>query len=141
MAIDDDQLVPNAESARILGISLRWKNEREKLDPDFPATYRFNGRKYHKRGDLRAYVERGRAASETKNAGWQVTQTHPRARGKFTAATTESVTQQAMPDELGTDATETPTIMHRRIEKKRRAVGRPVAKLLIGPPSTEAAGW
>ena len=106
MAIDDEQLVPNVEGARMLGITTRAKSERENHDPDFPRTYRFRGRKYNKKGDLRAYIRR--AASKTENAGLQVTRTHGRdPEGKFSAATTESVTQQTMPDEFGADATET----------------------------------
>jgi|SRR6516164_4016884 len=109
MAIDDDQLMPSALVAKMLGITPRAKLTREKCDPDFPSTYWFNGRKYNWRSEVLAYLELRRAASETtKNAGWQVTRTHGRdPEGKFSAATTESVTQQTMPDEFGADATET----------------------------------
>ena len=110
MAIDDEQLVPNVEGARMLGITTRAKSEREKHDPDFPRTYRFRGRKYNKKGDLRAYIRR--AASKTENAGWQVTRTHVRdPEGKFSTATIEPVLPQALPDELGADVVETQTIM------------------------------
>jgi hypothetical protein len=81
MEIDnDDQLIPNVEGAEMLGVTPRTKHEWEKCDPNFPPTYWFNGRKYNKRGELRAYMERRRAAPETKkNPGWEVTRTRPRA--------------------------------------------------------------
>jgi hypothetical protein len=86
--IDDDQLIPSALVAKMLSITLRAKREREKHDPDFPSTYWFHGRKYNKRGEVLAYMEHRRAASETKkNAGWQVTRTHVRdPDGRFSAA-------------------------------------------------------
>jgi hypothetical protein len=110
---DNDQLIPSALVAKMLGITPRAKREREKHDPDFPATYWFNGRKYNKKGETLGYIELRRAASETKkNAGWQVTQTHARnPEGKFSAATTEPVMRQKMSDELAADAAETRTIM------------------------------
>jgi hypothetical protein len=104
MAIDDEQLVPNVEGARMLGITTRAKSEREKHDPDFPRTYRFRGRKYNKKGDLRAYIRR--AASKTENAGWQITRTRQRDEGKFTAVMTEPVMRQTIP---GQDVAKTKT--------------------------------
>jgi hypothetical protein len=86
MAIEDsDQLVPNPEGARILGISTRAKLELEKNDPQFPPTYRRNGRKYNYRRDLLKYIELRRAAPETRNPGWELTRTRPRVKGRFSA--------------------------------------------------------
>jgi hypothetical protein len=70
---NDEQLIANPLGAKLLGITTRTKREWEKNDPDFPATYWFNGRKYNKRRDLIEYRERRRAATPHSQCGWFAT--------------------------------------------------------------------
>ena len=83
--LHDDSLVPDRVIADDAGVTLRSINEWEK-DPElgFPAAIRIRRRKYRKWGEYRKFKERRAAQAQTPgNAGWAVTRTRPRVRGRF----------------------------------------------------------
>jgi hypothetical protein len=80
----DEALIPDPVLAKDSGVTLRTIKTWEKTEPDFPARVRIRGRNYRRRGDYQRFKHRRSAQTQTQgNAGWQVTRTRPRVRGRF----------------------------------------------------------
>jgi hypothetical protein len=87
LPLDDDALIPDPAIAEDLGITLRSLSDWDR-DPNlgFPAPIRIRRRKYRRAGDYRKFKERRAAQAQSPgNAGWAVTRTRPRVRGRFSA--------------------------------------------------------